>query len=46
MLRIGKITIVKIKDGLLWMRHDDGEAMELREDKFCELVEKFFREEF
>lgn len=46
MIKIGKITIVKIKAGVLWMRHDDGEGMEIREDKFRELVEKFFWEEF
>jgi len=45
-IQIGEITITQFEDGQIWLRHPDGEGMEVNKTDFLEVVKDFYNDNF
>lgn len=46
MITIGPYTIMKMKNGKVWIRHEDGEGGQFSEAELVEHIGKFYAEKF
>jgi hypothetical protein len=43
---IGKYTISKCKDGMIWLETETGEGMGILNDDFFALIDKYYKDNF
>lgn len=46
MIKIGDWYIMRMKDGSIWIRHEDGEGGQFDEARLADAIGKFYAENF